>query len=140
MFEQYILAILGLWIVVMTIIVQQFVAVYVNRKSGKFIPGKFDDTLGPESFIFRSERTFRNSLENIIPFLMAAILAMFIDLNNLTLAFFVWVFAISRIGHMVAYYKSTSDKNPSAKSYFFIVGILSTVILMLANLVQIFTM
>lgn len=140
MFEQYILTFLALWLIIMTIIVQQFTAIFVNRKYGKFVPGKFDNDLGPESFIFRSDRTFKNSLENIVQFIVPVILAIHLDVNNMALAAIVWIYAIARIGHMIAYYRSTSSKNPSAKSYFFLLGVLMNVILMVMVLVQIFTM
>lgn len=140
MFEQYILSILGLWVIIMTIMVQQMVSVIAHRKQGNFIPGKMNKELGHESFVFRSNRTFMNSLENVTQFVVPALLAMCLGVFNITLAIIVWIFAIARIGHMVAYYKDARTTNPTPKSYFFILGFLTNFVLMIVLLVQIFTM
>lgn len=140
MLQEYMLSFLGLWVIIMTVIVQQFVAVIAHRKQGKFVPGKMDKSLGHESFVFRSNRTFMNSLENVGQFIIPAVLAMFLGLFNMTLAIVIWIFAIARIGHMVAYYKDTSTNNPTLKSYFFMLGIFANIVLMFALLLQIFTL
>lgn len=140
MFQEYLLTFLGLWVIAATIISQQVIAVMAHRKQGNFIPGKMNKELGHESFVFRSDRAFKNSLENIVQFIIPVFIGMALGVFNITLAILVWIFAIVRIGHMVAYYKDTSTDNPTLKSYFFIAGFLTNVLLMLVILIQIFTM
>jgi uncharacterized MAPEG superfamily protein len=140
MLQEYMLSFLGLWLIIMTIMVQQFIAVLAHRKQKTFVPGKLSEKLGHESFVFRSNRTFMNSQENIVQFIVPAVMAMFLGVFNITLAIIVWVYAIARIGHMVAYYKDTRTTNPTPKSYFFLLGFVANLVLMVALLIQIFTM
>ena len=42
----------------------------------------------------------------------------------------VWLYAISRIIHMILYYKIATNKNPSPRSIFWAIGFLSTLYLM----------
>jgi glutathione S-transferase len=140
MFGEYILSFLGLWVLIAMIIVQQFVYMKSKFKSDNAVSGIDDESLGHESFLFRSNRTFRNSLENILQFVLPVFIAMALGVFNITLAIVVWLYVFARIGHMVCYYKITTNKNPSPKSYFFLFGLFINVILMLIILVQIFTM
>lgn len=140
MFQEYMLSFLGLWVIIATIIIQQIVAVVAHRKQKKMVPGVLNNKLSHDSFVFRSHRTFHNSLENVIPFVVPVFMAMYLGVFNLTLAIIVWIFAIARIIHMVLYYKIATEKNPSPRSYFFILGFLMNIVLMVAILIQIFTM
>lgn len=140
MLHEYMLSFLGLWVIVATIIAQQFIAIFAHRKSGSFVPGKINKELGHESFVFRSDRTFKNSLENIVQFIVPVFLAMMLGVYNITLAILIWAFAIARIGHMVSYYKDERTTNPTPKSYFFLAGAVVNILLMLVILIQIFTM
>jgi glutathione S-transferase len=46
------------------------------------------------------------------------------------LAATVWTFAIARLIHMVLYYAISTERNPSPRSYFYMIALLSNVVLM----------
>ncbi|MEG3766046.1 MAPEG family protein [Alteromonas sp. 14N.309.X.WAT.G.H12] len=129
MFTTYYLAISGLWIVCLTIFIQGLVAAFAHARMPKAIPGKLGEDLGHDSFVFRSHRTFHNSLENALVFVIPAILAMFISVSPNILGCVVWIFAIARILHMLLYYLISTDKNPSPRSYFYLLGTLANMVL-----------
>ena len=66
MFDAYSQSLGALWFILIMILVQAQVAMRVHRQQKEMIPGVLDPHLGHESFVFRSDRTFRKSLENII--------------------------------------------------------------------------
>lgn len=129
MFEQYSLAIWALWLIFATIFFQALVALAAHRKQSQYTPGLLDQNLGHESFVFRSDRTFRNSLENIIPLAGMAILAFAAGVDPALLAGILWVYAIARIIHMALYYKIATEKNPSPRSYFYMIGLIANLVL-----------
>ncbi|QJR81560.1 MAPEG family protein [Alteromonas pelagimontana] len=129
MFLTYNLSIWGLWLILLTVFAQGFVAALAHRKQANPVPGKMDESLGHESFIFRSYRTQQNSLENLAVFVIPALLAMFIGVAPDTLAIVVWVYAIARLFHMALYYAIATNKNPSARSYFYLIGWLANLAL-----------
>lgn len=129
MFEAYHTTLTGLWLVLATISVQALVAVAAHRRQKKMIPGIVDPALGHDSFVFRSDRTFRNSLENITPFLGLTVLAMLAGFSPDRLALVVWAFALARLVHMVLYYRIATETNPSPRSYFYLIGVVATLYL-----------
>ena len=131
MFQAYTASLIGLWVVLATIVVQLIVATRAHRGQEKMIPGTLDPKLGHESFVFRSHRAFLNSLENIVPFLGVALLAVLSGFSPFRLAVVVWVYALARILHMALYYAIATDTNPSPRSYAFIVGGLATLYLLI---------
>ena len=74
--ETYTTSLIGLWLVLTTITLQAVIATGAHRRQSKMVPGIVDPALSHESFVFRSDRTFRNSLENIAPFFGLSVLAM----------------------------------------------------------------
>ena len=50
------------------------------------------------------------------------------DANGLMII--VWIYAISRIIHMLLYYIVATDKNPSIRSIFYIIGFIANLYLM----------
>lgn len=129
MLETYASSFLGLWVILSTIVLQALIASVAHRRQKQYIPGIVDAALGHESFVFRSDRTFRNSLENVVPLFGLAIVAILIGLDPGRLAIAVWVYAVARLGHMVLYYVIATEKNPSPRSYFYIAGLLATLFL-----------
>jgi glutathione S-transferase len=87
--------------------------------------------LGQSSIVFRAHRTFQNSLENIIPVLGMAIVAMLSGYSAYKLSIIIWVYAISRIIHMILYYKIATNKNPSPRSIFWAISFLASFYLMI---------
>ncbi len=94
------------------------------------IPGKTDASLSHSSFVFRSNRTFANSLENIAVMLGASFLAILVGSNVFWTGVVIWVMAISRIMHMVLYYYSSTEQNPSPRSYFYLIALVADIALL----------
>ena len=132
MFDVYNSSLLGIWLILATFVVQAVVAVRVHRRqSGGYSPGVIKPELGQSSIVFRAHRTFQNSLENIIPVLGMAIIAMLSGYDAFKLSIIVWTYAISRIIHMILYYKIATDKNPSPRSIFWAIGFLASFYLLI---------
>jgi len=129
MIETYSSALTGIWVIIITVMVQALVASIAHRRQAKYIPGIVDGHLGHESFVFRSDRTFRNSLENIVPILALAFMAIMLGLDAGRLAIILWVYAGARIVFTALYYVIATEKNPSPRSYFFIIGFVANIVL-----------
>ncbi|MGC6472751.1 MAG: MAPEG family protein [Parvibaculales bacterium] len=129
MVETYSSALTGIWVIIITVMVQALVASIAHRRQNKYIPGIVDAHLGHESFVFRSDRTFRNSLENIVPMLALSFMAIMLELDPGRLANIVWVYAAARIVFTGLYYAIATEKNPSPRSYFFIIAFIANIIL-----------
>ena len=120
--ETYLLAYYGILVSLITLMVQAIVASFSKAAQKGHIPGKFDESLSHFSFVFRAHRTFMNSLENYPAFIGSAILAILIDANVFWTGLLIWIFTCSRIIHMVLYYAIATEKNPSPRSYFYLIG------------------
>ena len=129
MLEQYMASFWALWVIIFTMIAQSLIATGAHRKQTQYVPGVVDENLGHDSFVFRSHRTFQNSLENAPLMLFTAFLAILVGLSPSSLAWAAWIFAIARLIHMVLYYKIATEKNPSPRSYFYVIGMLSNIVL-----------
>ena len=124
--ETYALSLVGLWLMLTTITLQAVIATGAHRRQSKMVPGIVDPALSHDSFVFRSDRTFRNSLENIAPFFGLSVLAMIAGFSPDRLAIVIWVYALARLLHMILYYRIATEKNPSPRSYFYMIGLLTT--------------
>tara|TARA_B100001057_G_scaffold125637_1_gene124318 strand:+ start:237 stop:653 length:417 start_codon:yes stop_codon:yes gene_type:complete len=121
---------LGLWLALSTIVFQAMVLIHTHRRQKGYKVGVMDPSLGQDSFLFRSYRTFWNSLENIVPMFGMAAIAIFSGYSTYKLSLIVWVFAITRIVHMLLYYVIATEKNPSIRSIFYVIGFFANVFLM----------
>ena len=130
MYENYALALWGIFVILVTVLVQALVAAATKASQPGAVPGKMDESLGHSSFVFRSNRTVMNSLENIPVMLGASFLALFAGANPFWTGMLVWVYAMARIMHMALYYAIATDKNPSPRSYFFLLGVLVNIALL----------
>ena len=101
-----------------------------SRTQKKLIPGVINPELGPESFVFRSDRAFKNSLENIVPFLGAALMSILLSLDPSRLARLIIVYVISRYIFTGVYYSVATRKNPSLRSLFYMIGFIVTIIML----------
>lgn len=126
----YYLTFLGLFIILLTLLIQWFVASKTKASQAGAIPGKIPENLSHESFVFRAHRTFMNSLENLPLMLGTTFMAVLIGANSFWTGIFVWVFAIARIIHMVLYYAIATEQNPSPRTWFFMIGLLANVALL----------
>jgi len=130
MLDQYLLGFWGLLFILFTLLLQTMVATVAHRKQSQYIPGIVNETLGHDSFVFRSHRTFQNSLENAPLMFSMAVLAILVSLNPVWLAATVWTFAIARFIHMVLYYVIATERNPSPRSFFYAIALLSNLVLL----------
>ena len=132
MFEAYQSSLLGLWVILATMVVQAMVAVRMHRRQeGGYMPGILKPSLDHSSIVFRTHRTFQNSLENIIPLLGMALIAILSGYGSFKLSIIVWIYAIARIIYMILYYKIATKKNPSPRSIFWAIGFLTNLYLMI---------
>lgn len=115
----------GVACIILLIMLQWLIATKTKSSKAGAIPGKIDPSLGHESFVFRANRTFMNTLENIPAMLGSCFLAVFIGANPYWTAVFIWTFVVCRVIHMVLYYLIATDKNPSPRTYFFLLGLLA---------------
>ena len=129
--DQYQFVFLGLWLILSTIVFQATVFIRAHRRTKGYKVGVMESSLGQDSFLFRSYRTFWNSLENIVPLFGMAVIAVLSGYNAETLNTIVWIFAITRIIHMLLYYFIATEKNPSIRSLFYIIGFIANIYLMI---------
>jgi uncharacterized MAPEG superfamily protein len=129
--DHYEVAMWGIWAILFTAFAQTMVATAAHRKQSSYVPGQVDAGLGHQSFVFRSHRTFQNTLENLFLMLGPAFLAILSGMSAYWLGILVWVYALARIVHMALYYMIATEKNPSPRSYFFMIGLLSNLVLLI---------
>lgn len=115
----------GIWVILVTVFIQWLIASGSKAKQPGAVPGKISESLSHDSFVFRAHRTFHNSIENVPFFLAAAFLAIFVGVDSLWFAISIWVYAFARIIHMLLYYGIATEKNPSPRSYFFMLGVIA---------------
>lgn len=130
LFENYSAAFWGIFVSLLTLIFQQFVAAITKGSQEEAIPGKIDESLSHSSFVFRSHRTFMNSIENFPAMLGTSFLAVFVGANATWTALLIWTFTVARIAHMSLYYAISTEKNPSPRSYFFLIGVIANIALL----------
>lgn len=129
MLEHYDASLWALLVIVFTVLLQSLVATGAHRKQSRYVPGVVDESLGHGSFVFRSHRTFQNSLENAPLMLFTGLVGIMAGLDPASLAVALWVFALARLLHMVLYYGIATEKNPSPRSYFYLIAMLSNLVL-----------
>lgn len=130
LFDAYHSTFLGLWVIFATLVFQALAASVTHRKQSHYIPGIVDDKLGQESIVFRTHRTFQNSLENLMMMVGPVFIAILTGMNSTWLAALTWIYAVARIVHMVLYYRIATEKNPSPRSYFYAIALLANIILL----------
>ena len=123
-------AYLAFYLYLVLLLVQWLVATISKAKQPHAIPGKIDDNLSHESFIFRAHRTFHNTLENSALFIGTVLFAFIINLQSPIFAICVWVYVVARAVHMALYYAIATEKNPSPRSYFFLIGVVANLVML----------
>jgi uncharacterized MAPEG superfamily protein len=131
MLETYQTVLIGLWLILSTIIIQAIILIRSHRKQRGYKVGVMDSSLGQESFLFRSYRVFWNSLENIVPMFGMALLAILSGYDSSTLSAIIWIYALTRVIHMFLYYFIATDKNPSIRTIFYLIGFFANLYLMI---------
>lgn len=113
------------------LLVQWMVATFSKAKQPNAIPGKIDENLSHDSFVFRAHRTFQNTLENSALFVGTVLFAFLLNVQSPVFAVCVWVYLAARVVHMVLYYAISTEKNPSPRTYFFLIGLLANVVMLI---------
>ena len=130
MFELAYSAYTAFYLYLVMLLVQWMVATFSKAKQPNAIPGKIDENLSHDSFVFRSHRTFQNTLENSALFVGTVLFAFVLNYQSPVFAICVWTYVIARILHMVLYYAISTEKNPSPRTYFFLIGLLANVVML----------
>ncbi|WP_339770596.1 MAPEG family protein [uncultured Paraglaciecola sp.] len=130
MFELAYSAYTAFYLYLVMLLVQWMVATFSKAKQPNAIPGKIDEDLSHDSFVFRSHRTFQNTLENSALFVGTVLFAFVLNYQSPVFAICVWTYVIARILHMVLYYAISTEKNPSPRTYFFLIGLLANVVML----------
>ena len=131
MLEEYGSTFIAIWFILFTIVCQFVVDVVAHRMQSGYRVGIIDPSLDQESFFFRAHRTFWNSLENIIPFMGLAFLALIAGYDAKRLSVITWVYAITRVFYTITYYMIATEKNPSVRSIFYLIGFCTTLFMMI---------
>lgn len=129
LFAPYSVALWGMLVIIVTMIIQAFIAMNIKAAQPGAVPGKIDPNLSHDSFVFRSHRTFMNSLENTPVMLATAFLAILSGANLFWTGLLIWIYAVGRIIHMILYYAIATEKNPSPRSYFFTIAFIANIVL-----------
>ena len=85
--------------------------------------------------MFRAERTFMNSLENLPVFLGTALVAVLAGASPHWTGKLIWIYAGARLLHMALYYAIATEKNPSPRTWFYLLGVLANLGLLGVTLV-----
>jgi len=123
------LALWGLYAMALLVLVQSLVAASAHRAQKSYVPGVVAEELGHESFVFRSHRTFHNSLENLPMMVVPTLIALMVGMDPGWLGALVWTYVGARAMHMVLYYAIATEKNPSPRSYFYSIALLANLVL-----------
>lgn len=119
-----------LTLLISMVILQSIIATVAHRKQKSYIPGVVDAQLDHHSFVFRSNRTFLNSLENVPIFILSVLLAMQIGASSDLVFWGSVLFALARLAHMILFYKVATNANPSPRSYFYTIGLIGQLYLL----------
>jgi len=112
------------------LLIQWSVATVSKAKQPNAVPGKLENNLSHDSFVFRAHRTFHNSLENSPLFIGTVLLAFAMNYQGTWFAVCMWIYVLARIVHMALYYGIATEKNPSPRSYFFIISVFANLIML----------
>ncbi|MEC7120642.1 MAG: MAPEG family protein [Pseudomonadota bacterium] len=123
-------ALWALWVVIATVFVQGMIAAAIKAKQPNAIPGQMPEGLDHHSIVFRTSRTHLNSLENLPVFLGTAIIAILAHANPTWTTLWIWLYAIARLAHMLLYYAIATNRNPSPRSYFYLLGVIANIALL----------
>jgi uncharacterized MAPEG superfamily protein len=128
-----------LWVGILlaVIILQWLIASYAKASEPGAIPGHPPRALGHANFAFRAWRTHQNTLENASTMIGGAIFAILAGANPAWLQGLLAIMVVSRIAHMALYYGIATDKNPSPRSYFFMISWLANVAVIVLGIIAI---
>ncbi|MBU3002529.1 MAPEG family protein [Paraglaciecola arctica] len=112
------------------VFIQWLVATFSKANQPEAVPGKLSEDLSHDSFVFRAHRTFHNTLENSALFIGSVLFAFSLNYQSPLFAIAVWIYVFARLIHMALYYAIATEKNPSPRTYFFLIGLLANVFIL----------
>lgn len=124
-------AYLAFYVYLVMLLIQWIVATYIKAKQPNAVPGKLSSDLSHHSFVFRAHRTFHNTLENSALFIGTVLFAFALNYQSSIFAICVWLYVAARVVHMALYYGIATEKNPSLRSYFFLIGLVVNIIMLI---------
>jgi uncharacterized MAPEG superfamily protein len=124
-------AYLAFYLYLLLLLLQWGVATFSKAKLPNAIPGKLDTQLSHDSFVFRASRTFANSLENSALFVGTTLFAFSINFQSVFFTLCIWIYLVARVVHMFLYYNIATEENPSPRTYFFLIGLLANIVMLL---------
>ncbi|MCL4410408.1 MAG: MAPEG family protein [Gammaproteobacteria bacterium] len=127
-----------LGILLAMIMLQWLIASYTKASQPGAIPGLPPRDAGHRSFVFRAWRTHQNTLENAGTMIGGCLFAVLVGANPSLLAILMAVMVIARILHMVLYYQIATEKNPSPRSYFFMLSWFANIGILILGFVALF--
>ncbi len=135
-FTDYRTSLAGIGCLLLLVMLQWMIASGRKAKQPGSVPGKPPTELSHKDFTFRAWRTHQNTLENLGTMLGGSFFAILAGVSATIVAWLVWIMVIGRIIHMVLYYAIATGKNPSPRSYFFLIAWLANAGLIISGLVS----
>lgn len=133
--NNYQFALLGVGGLLLLVMIQWLIASGRKAKQPGAIPGTPPSQLSHQDFTFRAWRTHQNTLENLGAMLGGSFFAILAGASVTWVSALIWVMLVARVLHMVLYYAIATDKNPSPRSYFFMLGWVANLALILCGVV-----
>ncbi|RBW42625.1 MAPEG family protein [Psychromonas sp. B3M02] len=121
---------LAFYLYLVMLLIQWGVATFSKSKQPNAVPGKIDENLSHDSFVFRAHRTFQNTLENSALFIGTVLLAFTLNVQSPIFAICIWIYLLARMIHMALYYAIATENNPSPRTYFFLMGVAANVVML----------
>ncbi|KAL0246776.1 hypothetical protein GEMRC1_007983 [Eukaryota sp. GEM-RC1] len=127
--QDYRFSLLAIGLILVLVIVQWVVATVSKGRLPDAVPGYPPKDQNHHSFVFRAYRTHQNTLENLGLMLGGGFFAILAGANPSWVTGLLFTILIARVIHMILYYVIGTERNPSPRSYFFIIGWLANVVL-----------
>ena len=121
---------IAFYLYLVMLLIQWVVATFSKSKQPNAVPGKVDENLSHDSFVFRAHRTFHNTLENSALFAGTVLLAFVLNVQSPIFAICIWTYLFARVVHMGLYYAIATERNPSPRTYFFLIGVAANVVML----------
>lgn len=125
-------SLMWLGVLISLVMLQWLIANIAKAIQPNAVPGfPPSDSRAHKSFTFRAWRTHQNSLENISTMLGAAFFAILTGADPTWTQVCISIMVIARFAHTILYYSIATSKNPSPRSWFFMLGWLANLALIL---------
>lgn len=127
-------SLLWLGILLSMVMVQWLVASIGKASQPGAIPGIAPiQKRAHKSFVFRAWRTHQNSVENLSAMLGASFFAILTGAHPVWTQVIIAIMVIARFAHMVLYYSIATNKNPSPRTWFFMLAWLANCTLIVSG-------